>query len=411
VEQVLLPLALVLLAAEVGGFISDRLKLTRVAGQITAGLIIGPSILGLVRLDGDLQTLAGFGSLCVLAIAGLETDMLAMRAVGKPALLAAIGGVVLPMILGFIVVRGLGYDEKAALLAGAILTATSVGITAATLRELSLSHSRAGTTIIGAAIIDDVLGLIVLSLVVADTLGSGSPVNQILAMAAVLGIAALGLGLFRHRLANLLHSLHTQGGGIAGLVGIVLVSAWIFETVGGLAAITGAYVAGLAVSGSHIAERLREKLVHAGEALLIPVFLVGIGLSVNMKGVQDVALLTVLLLLVAVIGKIIGSGIGARAGGLDRHASLGVGVGMIARGEVALVAATLAHTRGGIDDGLYAACVLMALGTTVLTPVLLATWARRPNLSGLVAEGVVGAVGVQGLSGSIGPVLQRVEAE
>ena len=187
-----------------------------------------------------------------------------------------------------------------------------MGISAATLRELKLTRSRAGTTIIGAAIIDDVLGLIVLSLVVADTFGSGSPVNQILAMTAVLVLSAVGLGLLRARLAALLHSLHLQGGGIAGMVGVVLVLAWVFQTLGGLAAITGAYVAGLAVSGTHVADRLREKLVHTGEAILIPVFLVGIGLSVNIRGAHDVAPGDRGLLVVAVIGKIIGCGIGAR---------------------------------------------------------------------------------------------------
>jgi Kef-type K+ transport system membrane component KefB len=322
--------------------------------------------------------------------------------------MAAVGGVVLPMVIGFLVVRALGYDDRAALLAGAILTATSVGISAATLRELKLTRSRTGNTIIGAAVIDDVLGLIVLSLVVADTFGSGSPVNQILAMSAVLALAAIGLGLMRARFAELLHGLHMRGGGIAGMVGVVLVLAWVFQTLGGLAAITGAYVAGLTVSGTHMADRLREKLVHTGEAVLIPVFLVGIGLSVNIRGAGDVALVTAALLVVAVIGKVIGSGIGARLGGLDRNASLGVGIGMIARGEVALVAATLAHTRGGIDDRLYAGCVLMALGTTVMTPILLSLWARRPSLSRLAGEGGVGAPGLAGL---MGPVPQRVEVE
>lgn len=389
--QLLLPLALVLIGAELGGFITERMGLTRVAGQITAGLVVGPSILGLVTFDSDITLLAGFGSLCVLAIAGLETDLTAMRAVGRAAMLAAVGGVVLPMLLGYVAIRALGYDDRAALLVGAILTATSVGITAATLRELKLNHSRMGTTIVGAAIIDDVLGLIVLSLVVADTLGTGSPVNQMFAMTGVLVVTAIGLIVVRARLSGWLKRLNVQGGGIAGLVGAVLVVAWVFQAIGGLAAITGAYVAGLAVSGTHIADGLRIKLVHAGEALLIPVFLVGIGLSVNLRGASGVAPAAIILLVLAVLGKIVGSGIGARAGGLDRHSSLGVGLGMVARGEVALVAATLAHSQGGIDDGLYAASVLMTLGTTVLTPILLAIWARSPRLSGLprlVSDGV-----------------------
>ena len=410
-DALLLPLALTLIAAEVGGYVSDRLKLTRVAGQIAAGLVIGPSLLGLVHVDGQLEMLAGFGAICVLAIAGLETDIPGIRAVGKPALLAAIGGVILPLVFGFVVAHAFGYNDRAALFCGAILTATSVGISAATLRELGLGRSRTGSTILGAAIIDDVLGLIVLALVVADTGSSGSqPILQIGAMVAVLAGAAVFLWLFRSRFANLLHHLHVQGGGIAGLVGVVLVVAWVFQTLGGLAAITGAYVAGLAVAGTHVADGLREKLVHTGEAFLVPVFLVAIGLSVDLRAAPALLPAMLALFAVGVIGKVVGCGIGARMGGLDSHASLGVGMGMIARGEVALVAATLARTSGAIDAGLYSAVILVALGTTVITPILLSIWAHRPSLSGIVLEGF--QPGAAGGPMSVGvPVMQMIDPE
>jgi Kef-type K+ transport system membrane component KefB len=382
-EAILLPLALVLIAAEVGGYISDRLGLTRVAGPIAAGLFIGPSLLGVVRVDGNIEMLAGVGALCVLAIAGLETDLAGIRAVGRPALLAAVGGVMLPFVLGAGVTRALGYGIPASLFAGAILTATSVGVTCAALRELGLFRSRAGQTIIGAAVIDDILGLMVLAIVIAAETGAGStaPLAQFGAMFGVLAGAAVAVYFLRGHLASLLHQLHLRGGGLAGLVGLVLIVAWVFQTVGGLAGITGAYVAGAALAGSHVADGLRDRLVHAGEAFAIPVFLVAIGLSVDLHQAPGVLVPMLALLAVGVGGKLIGSGLGARLGGLDRTTSVGVGIGMIARGEVALVAASLGLKSGVIDQGLYAAAVVMALGTTVITPVLLSLWANRPSFA------------------------------
>ncbi len=158
-----------------------------------------------------------------------------------------------------------------------------------------------------------------------------------------------------------------------------------------------------------IADRLREKLVHTGETILIPMFLVGIGLSVDLRATDGVALAFGMLFVVAVVGKVIGSGIGARAGGLDTTASTGVGIGMIARGEVALVAATLAHTSGAIDGTLYAASVLMALATTIVTPVALALWARRLSSGQHLADMLPASMAP--LTSGLTPVLQPIDPE
>ena len=402
-DGILLPLALILLAAELGAFVSDRLGVTRVAGQIGAGLLIGPSVFGLVGDGETIRLLAGVGALCILAVAGLETDLVALRSVGRPAALTALGGVILPFAGGALVLHWLGYDLRAALFCGAILTATSVGISAAALGELHLLRSRTGSTILGAAVLDDILGLVVLGLVVAES-GSGAgadPLRQLGAMAIVLTAAGLGFWLLRGHLVTILHQLHLRGGGGAALLGLVLVLAWAFQAVGGLAGITGAYLAGLAVAGSHVADGLRNRLTQAGETLFVPVFLVAIGLSADLHALPLVAPAALALLAVAVLGKLIGAGLGARLGGLGGHSSLGVGIGMIARGEVALVAAAIGRTSGAIDAGLYAAVVLVALGTTVLTPVLLAVWSSRPSLAGLVPDGASGlpVVGRAVLSG------------
>lgn len=377
-SQEILALAVILVAAEAGGLVASMLRLPRVTGQIAAGVLVGPSVLGLVGDGPTVQLLAELGALCILALAGLETDLDTLRAVRRPALLSATGGVVLPFAGGVGIALALGQPLGTALFIGAVLTATSVGITAATLRDLGTLGSRAGATILGAAVADDVLGLVVLAIVVADVTGTGSPLASLGAMAAVgIGTAIVAI-VGRRWLPRLLQLLESVGGGLPALLGFVLAAAWAYQALGGLAGITGAYFAGLLLAGSPVGERLRERLAHVGDAIGAPVFFVAIGLSADMRSIGPAASLGVALLVVAILGKLVGSGLGARAGGLPSGEALTVGIGMIARGEVALVAATTGLAAGAIDGPVYSALVLVALATTVVTPVLLSAVSRRP---------------------------------
>lgn len=376
-NDILLTLVVVLAGAEIGALIASSIRLPRAVGQIAAGLILGPSLLGVVSASPIVATLAEIGALCILAIAGLETNRILMRKVGRAALLAAIGGVILPFCGGAAVAIATGSDLRAALFVGAILTATSVGITAAVLGELGLLRSQAGMVVLGAAVIDDVIGLVVLALVVAGSSSSGaSPVFAIVPMAVTLAVSALAIKLLGTRLASAIGHLHLRGGGSAATVALVLAAAWAFQVLGGLAGITGAYLAGFALAESPVAPKVRDRLTHAGESFCVPVFFVAIGLAADLRTVGPVLPLALALLGVAVLGKLVGSGIGARLGGLDGRSSMLVGTGMIARGEVALVAASIGLQSGAIGPGLYAAVVLIALATTVITPVGLAIWAR-----------------------------------
>lgn len=375
--DLILPLALVLIAAELGAAIAHAARLPRVVGQIAAGLAIGPSILGLVANGEIIRFVAELGALAILGTAGLETNVTAMRKVGRPALFAAVGGVVLPMILGFLAASAFGLGTTASLFCGAILTATSVGITAATLQSLGLINGTAGLTILGAAVIDDILGLVVLALVVADASTNASPVTVLLPMAVTIVLAMLALKWLPAHLHGVIDALHIRGGGgVAAALGFVLLVAWAFEQFGGLAGITGAYVAGLALAGSPLAERIKLGLVHAGEALVVPVFFVAIGLAADLHAVVPVLPLALALLGMAIIGKVVGCAVGARLGGLSGADSGMVGMGMIGRGEVALVAATVGLHSGAIDGGVYAAIVLLAVVTTVLAPIGITLWAR-----------------------------------
>jgi Kef-type K+ transport system membrane component KefB len=355
----------------------------RVVGQIIAGIILGPSLLGAIQDSPTIAALSDLGALAILASAGLETNIKALRSVGFVALYAACGGVILPFFGGTLLAAAAGFDLRASLFCGAILTATSVGITAAVLRELNLLQGRAGTAILGAAIIDDVLGLMILGLVVADTTIGNSPLIALIPMVATLVIAALALRFLPSHLSGIVEKLNLRGGGLAATLGFILAVGWAFQTLGGLAAITGAYVAGLALSGSPLADELRHGIGRAGEALLVPVFFVTIGLSADVKAVGPVLPFALGLLAVAVLGKVIGSGLGALIGGLQRGAAGLVGIGMVARGEVALVAASLGLKSGAIDTRLFSAAVLVALASTIITPVALGLWAKRPSIPGL----------------------------
>ncbi len=378
-----LVLALILIAAEVGAAISHALGQPRVVGQIAAGIILGPSLLGAVQHGPTIDALGDLGALAILATAGLETNIKALRSVGFVALYAAFGGVILPFVGGTALALAGGFDLRASLFCGAIMTATSVGITAAVLRELNLLKGRAGTAILGAAVIDDILGLVILGLVVADTSTTGSPLLTLLPMLATLAIAAIALRWLPDHLSMIVERLHLRGGGLAATLAFILAVGWAFQTLGGLAAITGAYVAGLALAGSPLAEELRHGIGRAGEALLVPVFFVTVGLSADLSTVGPVLPFSLALLGVAILGKVVGSGLGAMAGGLQRGAAGLVGLGMVARGEVALVAATLGLKSGAIDGSLYSAAILVALASTMFTPVALSLWAKRPSIPGL----------------------------
>lgn len=376
-NDLLLSLALILIAAEAGAVLANAIRLPRAVGQIGAGLLLGPSVLGVVHQGDVVTTLSEVGAFLILAVAGLETNLAVMRRVGRAAALAALGGVILPFGGGLAVALVGGYGVPSALFVGAILTATSVGITAAVLGELGLLRSTAGMTILGAAVIDDVLGLVILALVVASVTTTGvSPLTVILPMVITLGVAIVGLRRFTPYLHGAMNHLHLRGGGHAAMLGLILLVGWTFQALGGLAGITGAYLAGLAFASSPLAESLKERLVHAGEAFCMPIFFVAIGLAADLRTVPPVLPVAMALLVVALVGKLVGSGVGAALGGLDGSASALVGVGMIARGEVALVAAAIGLQAGAITPGLYAAVVLVAISTTVLAPIGITAWAR-----------------------------------
>ncbi len=370
--ELLLPLALILIGARLVGRLSQRLGMPAVLGELLAGLILGPSLLGWVHTGEVLNAVAGIGVLLLMFIAGLETDVSALQQVGKPSSYAAIAGVILPFIGGVAVGMAFGLDTATSLFMGTALTATSVSVSVQTLRELGRLQSKEGLIILGAAIIDDVLGILVLSVVLAMAGQGGNPLLAVAKLVLFFPIALIVGQVVVAPLVRWIHKHHAREAGFALILALVLIYAWAAEALGGLAAITGAYIAGVLVARLPEA---REWVVGGastmGYGLFVPVFFVTVGLATDVRNVMLAPGLTAVIVLVAVASKAIGSALGARRGGCSWRESRAVGAGMIARGEVALVMATLGLSTGLLNETTFTVVVLMTVVTTLLTPLLL----------------------------------------
>jgi Kef-type K+ transport system membrane component KefB len=383
-SDILLTIALVLVAAKLGGRAAQRLGLPVVFGKLLVGLALGPALLGVIEADETLSALGELGIILLMFIAGLETDLAQMRKVGLPAFLAACGGVALPMAGG--IGLGLAFDLglAEAFFLGTILTATSVGITAQTLSELGRLKSREGSAILAAAVIDDVLGIIVLSLVLGFS-GGGDPVVPIIKITAFLPLALVLGSIAVPFVINRIMHLEEGETRIAIVLGIALAFAWAAEHWGGLAAITGAYLAGLLVARTAISDHATESITRIGDALFIPVFFVVVGLQMNASALQETPLFALLLVVVAIGTKVAGAMGGALVGGFSRQDATRVGYGMVSRGEVALVVAVVGFNEGLVSDATFSAAILMTLATTLASPLLL-KWSYRERSGARVDE-------------------------
>ena len=350
-----------------------------------------PDLLAVVRDFADV------GVILLMFVAGLETDLAEMRRVGKVAFWAAFGGVALPMAAGIAtaVLFGLPLYWEAIFI-GAILTATSVSISAQTLMELGALRSREGATILGAAVIDDVMGIIVLSFVVAFARASNDGVDVagvamvVVRMAGYFALAVAAGRLFAP-LLRWVGRLPVTQAVLAGALVIVFVYAWAAEYAGGVAAITGAYIAGVLLAQTPFKQQIDTGVHPLTYSIFVPLFFVGIGLQANGRELGDSVAFTVALVAVAIAAKAVGSGVFSRAFGFSTAESIRVGVGMISRGEVGLIVAGYGLANGLIGQPVFSASVIMVLVTTMVTPPLLRwTFPRRPFPGDAVVEESIG---------------------
>jgi Na+:H+ antiporter len=409
----------VVASAKLAGAAANRVHQPSVFGEILAGLILGPTLLNVLAWPvftpaGDaagvplldlVRDLAQVGVLLLMFVAGLETDLVMMRHVGRVAFWSAFGGVVLPMIFGAMTAVAFGlplYWEG--IFIGAILTATSVSISAQTLLELGALRTREGSTILGAAVIDDVMGIIVLSLVVALAKASGAapdPSTSLGTSWGELGIVVLRVTLFfvaaiaaRHLLPPALRWASTLGVSqavlSAGLV-IMFLYAWAAEYVGAVAAITGSYLAGVLIAQTEFKKEIDAGIHPLTYSIFVPLFFISIGLEANGRELGPRATFTVVLVLVAIVAKAIGCGVFARLFGFSATESVRVGVGMISRGEVGLIVAGYGLAHGLIGSDVFSASVIMVLVTTMVTPPLMRlVFPRHAFVPATVEETIAG---------------------
>jgi Kef-type K+ transport system membrane component KefB len=425
--QILLFIAVIILGAKLSGAAAVRVGLPLVLGELLAGVLLGPTVLnigalqcfapapglGAVSVEAVFKVLAEIGVVLLMFVAGLETDIAMMRMAVAPALSAASGGVILPLVGGCLLARSFGFGWQEAIFMGTILTATSVTITAQTLMNLNQIRSKPGSTILGAAVIDDVLGLIVLSLVIAlgsplAHSGGAGRTGLLLTLARMVGCLIilfwLGPPLTRWVLSqsSRLHIPHPE---VAAAVIIAFLFAFQAEWLGGMAAITGSYLAGLFVAATPAHESVSNDLRSMATSFFGPLFFVSVGLAVNARQLGGHPGFLVLLLGVAVLGKVLGCGLGARLHGFCARDSLIVGVGMIPRGEVGLITASLGWAAGVVSQTVYVEVVVLVLATTLITPALLRfAFPGEPMEAGIGSTGAVEINSLDGLSGVVADV-------
>lgn len=370
--NVLLHILVVLIAAKVAAEVAERVGVPAVVGEILAGVLIGPSALGLVGGDAVLRVLGELGVILLLLDVGMQMDLAELGAVGRTAVLVALVGVAVPFGLGYVVTGLLGHGGETPLFVGAALTATSVGITARVFGDLRALASVEARTVLGAAVVDDVLGLVILTVVVrVATGGSVSAASLAGIIALAVGFLAL-TGMLGVKLAPpLFRRVSTSARSAGTLVALALAFTLGFaelSSLAGLAPIVGAFVAGLALARSDQSGPIRRELTPVGH-LFIPVFFLQIGIDVDIAQLIRPPVLgaAAALLAVAVVGKLV-SPLGAVGAPGDKRL---IGLGMLPRGEVGLIFAGLGLRAGILTGDIYAALLVVVLVTTLITPPLL----------------------------------------
>jgi Kef-type K+ transport system membrane component KefB len=375
-------LSMILLAAKLAGYLSVRLGQPSVLGELLVGILLGPSVIDLLHLpfiDPSVgHTIAELGELGVLLlmfIAGLELHLDELTRNTRVAAYGGFLGVLVPTVLGWGAGRLFGMDNAVSLFLGLTLGATSVSISAQTLMELRVLRSRVGLSLLGAAVFDDILVILSLSIFLALQAGTGSLSGVLwilVRMIAFLALsAAFGLWVLPGLMRRVAQLPISQGLLTLALV-VMLVYGVAAELLGGMAAITGAFIAGLMMARSGERDRVEHGVHALAYGLLVPVFFINIGLSVNTRSLQmEMVVFAVIITLTAIIGKWLGAGIGARMGGLSLRESVQLGAGMVSRGEVGLIVAGVGINQGLVSSGEFSAIVAMVLVTTLVTPPIL----------------------------------------
>lgn len=378
-EKTLLDIVLILAATKIGGIISRKLKMPEVLGALLAGVVLGPMVLHLIQYDNNIKLLSNLGVILLMFLIGLETNVRQLKNAGKSLLVISVMGITLTLLLGTLSAFLFFKNLTENLFIGVLLTSTSVSIVAETLTEMGKLNTRPGVNILGAAVIDDVLGLVLFSVLLDIHSGGSSLAATIVGIGAfcLAGILAI---IFLPTVINK-WTRNVQPGRTLLTFALVLalLTGCVAESVG-FAAITGAYLCGLLLSQFTHKEYLERNVRVISSGFLSPIFFASVGLEANLVGFNlNVVFITITMFVVAVVGKIIGCGSAARLFQMSRGEAMQIGVGMISRGEVTIITANIGLQDQIISQEVFIPIILVVLLTTVVTPILLKIAFHRKN--------------------------------
>ncbi|MCC2458917.1 cation:proton antiporter [Bacillus mobilis] len=364
-------IALILLSTKLAGDLSVRLGQPSVLGKLIVGIVIGPAVLGWIENSELLTQLSNVGVILLMFMAGLETDLEELNANRNSSLAVALGGILLPFIGGYVSGLVIGMEQGNAVFLGLLLCATSVSISVQTLRDLGKMKTRESTTMLGAAVFDDILVVILLAFAMSF-LGTDDVnltmiiLKKVVFFASIILIGWKGVPAIMRWLSPLRVS--------ESIVSAALIICFSFAYFGellGIAGIIGAFAAGIAISQTNYKHEVEKKVEPIAYAMFVPVFFVSIGMNITFDGIGNQIWFILALTVIAVLTKLIGCGLGARMTGFDAKSSAIIGSGMVSRGEVALIIAGTGLSSGLLAQDYFTAIVIVVILTTMITPPML----------------------------------------
>ena len=375
--QIMGILCLILLFALIGGQIANRCGLPAVIGELLAGIVIGPAMLNWVQPSGLIKSFSDIGVILLMFLAGLESDLAILKKLWKPSFLVATFGMVVPIVIAYLTGIAFKFSQTESLFLGITFAATSVSISVAVLQEMKKLETKEGMTILGAAVVDDLLSVILLSVVSSVTgthtdsananLGLGLTLLLQLVYLVVLLVASIWLF---PRILKLSERFLLPAAKPLVTIIIVLLAAFGAEKVG-LSNVIGAFFVGLAFSRLPDKQKLQKSFTDIGYSLFIPIFFTSIGLEMSITGIFKDGLLFIALFVGSVISKLVGASVGAKIAGFSSSSAYQVGTGMISRGEMALVVAQIGLSNHLLAPAAYSTVVGVIVLTTLIAPIML----------------------------------------
>ncbi|AOO74791.1 cation:proton antiporter [Latilactobacillus curvatus] len=377
-------LAIILISTLLAGHMSKRIGMPAVIGQLLVGIILGPALFGVLHENSFIHTFSEIGVVLLMFIAGLESNLTLLKKYFKPSLVVAVLGVIVPMISMYGMSLAFGISQLESLFIGVIFAATSVSISVEVLRELNVLESKEGTIILGAAVVDDLLAVIILSVLTSlfgAQLAAASSTHMSLGLSLLLQALFMVAVYFSVKwiVPFVMHLsrrlLVPYASAITSLI-ICFGFVWFAEAVE-LSAVVGAFFAGIAISQTPYKEEINRHIEPIGYTVFIPVFFVSIGLSMNLASLNQHILFITILTVLAVFSKLIGSGLGARWMNNSPQGAYTIGAAMISRGEMALIIAQIGYNAKLLSELYYSEIIFVIIITTVLAPLILKHAVKR----------------------------------